>query len=229
MCATCQEPVSAAGGRGTPVYAPPEGEARLRGLLENLSAYLYSRENDDVDPLIRMAVAHYQFEAIHPFSDGNGRTGRVVNILYLVEPNLLRLPILYLSGYIIRNKIGYCEGLRGVTENGAWEDWIVYMLDAVEATARETRDRIVAIRAALDAALPVAIEAMGRSYRKEAVEYVFENPYTKIGSIMRRMDVHRTTASTYLQSLERAGILRAIRLGREVYYVNSELMKLLKG
>lgn len=214
---------------GETVYAPPEGRERLRRLLDNLSDYLYPREDDGVDPLIRMAVAHYQFEAIHPFSDGNGRTGRVVNILYLVEQGLLRLPVLYLSGYIIRNKGGYYEGLRGVTEEGRWEDWIVYMLDAVESTARETRDRIVAIRAAMDNAFPIAQEAMGRGYRKEVVEHIFENPYTKIASLMRRMGVHRTTASLYLQSLEKAGILRAIKIGREIYYFNSDLMNLLRA
>ncbi len=214
---------------GETVYAPPEGQDRIRRLLDNLSDYLYPPAKDEIDPLIRMAVAHYQFEAIHPFPDGNGRTGRVVNILYLVEKGLLKLPILYLSGHIIRNKAGYYEGLRGVTESGSWEDWIVYMLDAVEQTAREMRDRIVAIRAAMDEACAIAREAMGRGYRKEVVEYVFESPYTKIGGVMARMGVHRTTASTYLQDLERVGILRATRLGREVYYFNSELMRLLRG
>lgn len=210
---------------GEVVYAPPEGEERLRRLLDNLSTYLY--EDDDIDPLIKMAVAHYQFEAIHPFPDGNGRTGRVINILYLVDQGLLRQPVLYLSGHIIRNKGAYYEGLRGVTEGGAWEDWVVYMLDAVEATAREMRDRIVSIRRELDAAFASARDIMGRSYRKEAVEIVFEQPYTKIQTYASRMEVHRTTASGYLQDLERMGLLQSAKIGKEVYYVNTTLMRLL--
>jgi Fic family protein len=212
---------------GEVVYAPPEGEERLRRLLDNLSAYLYSEE--DIDPLIKMAVAHYQFEAIHPFPDGNGRTGRVINILYLVDQGLLRLPVLYLSGHIIRNKAAYYEGLRAVTEEGAWEDWIGYMLDAVEATARETKDRIDSIREALDGAFVLARTAMGRSYKKEVVEIVFEQPYTKIQALANRIDVHRVTASDYLQSLERVGLLTSVKIGKETYYINTTLMRVLRG
>ncbi len=210
---------------GKPVYTPPEGKARIAGLLENLSDYMNSE--DGTDPLIKMAVAHYQFEAIHPFHDGNGRTGRIVNILFLVHAGVLDLPILYLSHYIIQNKPAYYRGLRGVTEEGRWEEWITFMLRAIEVTALDTRRRIVAIRDALAAAVVFASENMTRGYRKELIELVFQQPYTRIRFLEEAGLAKRDAASANLRELERIGILRSIKRGREVLYVNELLLEIL--
>lgn len=212
---------------GEPIYAPPEGEERIRALLDNLSEYLYAR--DDVDPLIKMAIAHYQFEAIHPFPDGNGRTGRVLNTLYLVERGLLGLPTLYLSRYIISNKAAYYEGLRRVTEEGAWEDWIVYILDGIERTANDTKERILGIRASLLEALDYARAQMGRRYRKELIELIFQQPFTRIAFLEQAGIARRDAASVHLRELERIGLLRSHKYGRDVLYFNETLFKLLSA
>jgi Fic family protein len=212
-------------GRGEAVYTPPEGEDRLRGLLANLENFLHA--DDDLDPLVKLAVGHYQFEAIHPFTDGNGRTGRIINILYLVEQRLLALPVLYLSHYIIRHKAAYYGGLRRVTEEGAWEAWILYMLDAIEVTARQTRERIFRIRALMDDATRIARERAPKVYSKDLIELIFERPYCRIRFLEERGIAKRQAASAYLRTLEEAGLLRSLRLGREVYYVNDQLMRIL--
>lgn len=210
---------------GEPIYAPPEGETLIRSLLDNLSAYLCAE--DGVDALIKMAVAHYQFEAIHPFSDGNGRTGRILNILYLVEQGLLGIPVLYLSRFIIQNKGAYYEGLRRVTEEGAWEEWIVYLLDAVEQTARDTKARILAIRDALRVAVEVARAQMKKGYSKELIELVFLQPYTRIANLEAAGIAKRDAASEYLRELARIGILRGVKHGRERLYLNPRLLEIL--
>jgi Fic family protein len=210
---------------GEPVYTPPEGEDRIRRFLDNLSEYIYA--TDDLDPLIKMAVVHYQFEAIHPFPDGNGRTGRVVNLLFLLEKELLSLPILYLSRFIIEHKPDYYATLRAVTESEAWEEWIVYMLQAVEHTALFTRDMIRQIRIALDEAVVLARQNMGRAYSKELVELVFAQPYTRIASVVRAGLAKRQTASEHLRELERIGLLRSVKLGSEMLYLNTRLMRIL--
>ncbi|HVT11128.1 MAG TPA: Fic/DOC family N-terminal domain-containing protein [Fimbriimonadaceae bacterium] len=208
-----------------PIYTPPVGELFIRRLLDNLSDFLYA--TDPTDPLIKMAVAHYQFEAIHPFSDGNGRTGRVLNILYLVDRGLLDLPVLYLSRHILEHKADYYSGLRQVTEEGSWEDWIVYMLEALEVTAIDTRNRVLQIRQALDTAIAEAKAKMSRGYSKELIELVFEQPYSRIRFLESRNIAKRQTASEYLKELHRIGLLRPIKRGRELYYVNDTLMKIL--
>lgn len=210
---------------GEPIYAPPEGEALIRSLLDNLSEYLYA--DDDVDPLIKMAVAHYQFEAIHPFPDGNGRTGRVLNILYLVERGLLGIPVLYLSRYIIQNKGAYYEGLRKVTEDKAWVDWILYMLEGIEQTATDTKDRIVSIRRSILEAVEKARLEMRKGYSKELIELVFQQPYTRISSVEKAGIAKRDAASEYLRELNRIGILRGIKFGREMLYMNDKLLEIL--
>lgn len=210
---------------GKVIYTPPEGETLIRDLLDNLSEYMYA--DDDIDPIIKLAVAHYQFEAIHPFTDGNGRTGRVLNILYLVDRELLDIPVLYLSRHIIENRAGYYQGLRRVTEEGAWEDWIVYMLEAIEATAADTRTRILEIRRALDEAIEFARLNMARGYRKELIELIFEQPYTRIQFLERAGIAKRQTASDYLKELERIGLLRGFKFGRDRLFVNPKLMDIL--
>lgn len=207
------------------IYAPPSGERRLRELLDNLLDYLQAQ--DGVDPLIKMAVAHYQFEAIHPFPDGNGRTGRVLNILHLVNQGLLDLPVLYLSRSIIQNKRLYYEGLRRVTEEHAWEDWIVYILEAVEATAVATKVKVLGIRDALTRAIEQARTDMTRGYSKELIELVFQQPYTRISFLDRAGIAKRDAASAYLRELERIGILKGVKHGRERLYINHKLQQLL--
>ena len=206
---------------GDKIYTPPDGAERLRGLLENLSQFIYA--NDDLDPLIKMAMLHYQFEAIHPFSDGNGRTGRIINILYLVSQELIDVPVLYLSRYIIDHKAAYYRGLKRVTEDQAWEEWVLYLLDAVEQTAIETRDKILTIRRVLDEALVFARESVPKVYSKELIELIFQQPYCKIQSVEQAGIAKRQTASFYLQELERIGLLRGVKIGRERLYVNDAL------
>lgn len=210
---------------GEAIYVPPVGEAIIREKLENLVSYFYA--NDGIDPLIKMAAAHYQFEAIHPFPDGNGRTGRVLNILYLVSQNLLSIPVLYLSCYIIGNKRPYYQGLRRVTEEGAWEEWILYMLDGMEQTAIATKDKILSIREAIGEATAKARTEMNRGYSKELIELVFEQPYTRISFLEQQGIAKRDTASAYLKDLVRLGILRGVKHGRERLYINLKLLRLL--
>jgi Fic family protein len=210
---------------GEALYTPPEGEDRLRDLLHNLGEFLHAA--DDLDPLVKLAIGHYQFEAIHPFTDGNGRTGRIVNILYLVEQGLLDLPVLYLSHYIIRNKTAYYEGLRRVTEEQAWEDWILYLLDAVEVTSRQTRERIIRVRDLMVETLAIARERAKKAASKEVVELIFEQPYCRGRFLEDRGLASRNTATAYLNAFADANILRRVKLGREVYYVNDQLMDLL--
>ena len=210
------------------IYWPPEGEETIRALLENLEEYI--QNGHDVDPLIKMAIIHYQFEAIHPFDDGNGRTGRIINILYLIQEKLLHQPVLYLSDSIIRNKSEYYRLLRGVTEKNEWEPWILFMLKAVEETSRETMRRIDDIRLLMDETISFAKDKLpGRVYSKELIELLFEQPYCKTGILVDRGIAKRQTAAEYLKELEKAGILRRKQSGRENLYLNVRLFDLLSG
>ena len=210
---------------GEVVYTPPEGESVIRDLLGNLEQFIHA--DDDLDPLVRLAVVHYQFEAIHPFTDGNGQTGRIANILYLVEKGLLDIPILYLSHFIIKNKNDYYKGLRKVTEENAWEEWIIYLLHAIETTAKQTRDKIYRIRDLMNETRELAREKAGKAYSKDLIELIFELPYCKIGFLEQRGIAKRQTASTYLKALERIGILESMKAGREIYYLNTRLLEFL--
>ncbi|MEX2609161.1 MAG: Fic family protein [Gemmatimonadota bacterium] len=210
---------------GKVIYTPPEGEARLRDLLSDLEKYLYME--DDLDPLVRLAVMHYQFEAIHPFTDGNGRTGRILNILFLTERNLLDIPVLYLSRYILERRSDYYAGLRAVTERGRWEAWILYILDAVESTSRHTENRIRAIRSLMDHWIERVRSERPKIYSRELIEIVFRNPYTKIRFIEEAGLATRQTASKYLQALAEMNLLAAVRSGREIYYLNTDLLRIL--
>ncbi|WP_457665386.1 Fic family protein [Thiolapillus sp.] len=216
------------GNDGRIVYTPPEGEERLRALLGNLEQFVHDDESG-LDPLIRLAVMHYQFEAIHPFGDGNGRTGRVINILYLVERGLLELPVLYLSRYIIRNKPDYYEGLRRVTEEQAWEDWILFMLRGIEEMARETRELIRQIADLMVETGEIARIKAPKAYSKDLIELIFEQPYCKIRFLEERGLAKRQTASTYLKAFAGVGLLRPVKAGREVYYINDRLLRVLAG
>lgn len=206
---------------GEVIYTPPVGEAVIRDKLANLEQFIHA--DDDLDPLIKMAVMHYQFEAIHPFPDGNGRTGRILNLLYLVEKQLLDIPVLFLSRYIIANKADYYLGLRGVTERQDWENWVLYMLRAVEATAQQTFDQVNRILILMeDVQRKVQAEA-ANIYSKDLIEVIFRQPYTKIQFLVDAGIAKRQTASRYLQTLASLGVLREEPIGREKYYINDAL------
>lgn len=212
---------------GQTVYTPPEGEKIIREKLGNLELFLNDDTFCDFDPLVKMAIAHYQFEAIHPFPDGNGRTGRIINVLYLAKKGLLELPVLYLSSYIIRKKAAYYILLRGVTETGDWESWIMYMLQAVEETAAKTIEKILGIKELMDSTVKEVKTKLPSIYSKELVETLFERPYTKIESLVGKNLAVRQTASKYLKDLEGIGILQSRKIGKEIVYLNKGLVKIL--
>ena len=210
----------------TITYTPPAGGGVMRAKLRNLEEFLLA--DDDLDPLVRMAVGHYQFEAIHPFTDGNGRTGRILNILFLLHAGLLRIPVLYLSRHLIQNKVEYYRLLRGVTERAEWEQWLLFLLTGVEETAQWTTGRIVAIRDLLDETLArCRAKLPSKVYSKELVELIFTQPYCKIQFLVEAGIARRQTASVYLQELEKIGILTAERQGREILYRHPALLKVL--
>ncbi len=209
------------------VYTPPRGRAVIVALLRNLEAFL--QEPGGFDPLIKMAVAHYQFEAIHPFVDGNGRTGRILNLLYLVQTELLSIPVLYLSRYIIQNKAEYYRRLRAVTEQADWEGWLLFMLTAVEETARWTTGQVLAIRTLLDATAERCRAEIPKVYSKELIELIFNQPYCKIGFVIDAGIAERKTASFYLRELERIGILVSEKRGREIVYRHPALLEVLSA
>jgi Fic family protein len=210
---------------GEVIYTPPEGEKLLRDKLANWETYLHNVE--DVDPLIRMAVTHYQFEAIHPFTDGNGRTGRVLNLLFLVEQKLLTIPVLYLSRYIIENKANYYQLLLNVTTSDAWEAWILYILDAVRETAIWTTNKIVAIRDLLDRTADIMKREAPRIYTRELAEIIFVQPYCRIGNLVDAGIAQRQSASLYLKALCEIGVLEERKSGREKLFINPALLAIL--
>ena len=208
------------------IYTPPDGELVIREKLKNLEDYIHSK--DDIDPLIKLALIHYQFEAIHPFSDGNGRTGRIINILYLVQQGLLELPVLYLSKFIIDKKNDYYHLIRQVTEQDLWEPWIIYILDAVEETSNFTRDKILEIRDLMNETFELAKEKLPRRvYSKELIEIIFRQPYTKGQFLVDEGIAERKTAAEYLKELEKVGILSGEKVGKEMLYINTKLYELL--
>lgn len=217
--------VIANGETGKTIYTPPEGEGVLRDKLANLEQFMHA--DDTMEPLVKLALLHYQFEAIHPFADGNGRTGRVLGILFLTYKGLLNLPVLYLSRYIVEHKQDYYILLRDVTEKGAWEPWILYILDAVEQMSIVTRDRILAIRALMEQTMERVKTEAPKIYSKELVELLFRQPYTKGQFVVDAGIAKRKTASTYLHELERIGVLKSQKMGTETLYLNTRLYDLL--
>ena len=215
-------------GRGSLVYSPPEGEDLIIEKLKNLDEFIHN-DQDKFDPLVKLAVIHYQFEAIHPFTDGNGRTGRIINVLYLVYKRLLDLPILYLSRYIIQYKAQYYRLLRNVTAKNEWGPWILYMLDAVEKTSLETKKKILRIKDLMDQTLKDAREKLpSYVYSKELVELLFEQPYCKVQFVVDKGIAKRQRASVYLMELERIGILTKKKVGKENLFLNLKFYRLLK-
>jgi len=210
---------------GEVIYTPPEGEAHLRDLLSNWERFLH--QQTDLDPLIRMAVGHYQFEAIHPFTDGNGRTGRVLNILYLIQAGLLNLPILYLSRHVIAHKVDYYRLLLGVTCDQAWEPWLLFMLQAVAETSRWTTGKIAAIRALAEHTAEHVRASLPKIYTRELVDVIFEQPYCRIGNLVDKGIAQRQAASRYLHELVALGVLREMPFGKEKLFIHRKLMRLL--
>lgn len=207
------------------IYTPPEGEEVIRSLLANWERFIHNQQ--DLDPLIRMAVAHYQFEAIHPFTDGNGRTGRVINSLYLIQEDLLTLPILYLSRYIIQNKNDYYRLLLKVTQEQAWEEWIVFILKGVEQTSKWTANKIQAITLLADHTREHIKESLPKAYSYELVNLIFEQPYCRINNLVEKDIAKRQTASSYLKQLCDINVLVEMEFGREKLFIHPKLLDLL--
>lgn len=210
---------------GEVIYTPPVGEDVLRTMLADWERFLHNAV--EIDPLIRMAVAHYQFEAIHPFTDGNGRTGRIVNSLFLIQEGLLTLPILYLSRYIIQNKADYYRLLLQVTREQAWEAWIIYVLKGVEETATWTTAKIAAIRALSEHTVEFVRNKLPKVYSHELVSLIFELPYCRISSLADAGIAKRQAASQYLKQLVEIGVLIEAPVTKEKLFIHPKLMQLL--
>ena len=210
---------------GKVIYTPPAGEDDIRRLLADWENFLHGE--DDIDPLVKMAMAHYQFEAIHPFIDGNGRTGRVLNVLYLIECGLLTLPILYLSRYIVENKADYYRLLTSVTRTGESDEWVLFILRGVEQTSSWTTQKIDAIRRLVDHTSDYLRRALPKIYSHELVQVIFEQPYCRIGNLTERNIAKRQTASVYLKQLCGVGVLHEIQSGKEKLFVHPKLIRLM--
>ncbi len=209
------------------MYTLPDGEGVLRAKLANWERYIH--DADETDPLIRLAVMHYQFEAIHPFIDGNGRTGRVLNLLYLVDKGLLDITILYLSRHVIQNKALYYQHLLEVTIQQAWEKWIIFMLEAVRQTAEWTSAKIHAIRELGDETAAAIRQQLPKVYSHELAERIFINPYCRTSDLVEAGIAQRQTAALYLKALTAEGFLDRIKAGSENLYINSPPLGLLSG
>ena len=212
---------------GEVIYTPPEGQKLLQQKLENWADFMQNCV--EVDPLVRMAVQHYQFEAIHPFSDGNGRTGRILNILFLLQHGLLDSPILYLSRFIIQNKADYYRLLKGVTNEQAWSDWIMFILKGVEDTCNWTTEKIKAIRELMEHTAEYTHTSLPKIYTWELVELLFKQPYCRIQNLVDAGIAKRQTASVYLKQLCDIGILKEVKSGRENIFVHPKYIELLTG
>lgn len=212
---------------GDVVYQPPQDPAEIKRLMGNFLEHFHRDEPGGLDPLVRMAVLHYQFESIHPFYDGNGRAGRILNLLHLVLHGMLDLPVLYLSRYIMRHKPDYYRGLQAVREDEAWEAWVLYMLSAVEETSRETLTKVRGIRDLMQATKLRLRGELPKLYSQDLLNNLFRHPYTKIEFIERDLGVSRPTATKYLAALEKRGLLRKTKLGRTNFYINEPLFNLL--
>lgn len=208
---------------GRVVYTPPEGSDRIRDMLANWEQFIH--DGRDVDPLVRMAIAHYQFEAIHPFTDGNGRTGRILNLLLLVDLGLLDIPVLYLSRYIIEHKEDYYRLLLEVTTKQRWEEWLLFMLRAVHETARWTTAKIKSIKLLMVETAQSMKANAPKIYSRELVDLIFLQPYCRISDVVEADIAQRQAASIYLRALAETGLLKELRVGREKIFINLGLMR----
>lgn len=213
---------------GETIYTPPQDATEIITLMRDLERFINDAEQLAVDPLIKMALIHYQFESIHPFYDGNGRTGRILNVLYLVKEGLLDVPVLYLSRHIVRTKADYYRLLQSVREHDAWEAWVLYMLDGVEQTAGQTITTINAIKTALFD-YKHRIRSGFKFYSQDLINNLFTHPYTKIEFVQRDLKVSRLTATKYMDALAAEGLVKKRKIGRSNYYINVALNGILIG
>ena len=213
-------------GGGQLVYEPPQDARDVQRLMAELEQFINEEPAYPADPLIRMALIHHQFESIHPFYDGNGRTGRIINVLYLVKAGLLDIPVLYLSRHIVRTKPDYYRLLQGVRDDDAWEAWVLYMLQAVEVTATETLVTVQAIKTLLQQT-KLRIRSQYKFYSQDLINNLFNHPYTRVEFLCRDLGVSRVTATKYLDTLAADGVLEKVRSGRNNYYINHALFELL--
>ncbi len=211
---------------GEIIYTPPQDPEEIKDLMSNLEKFINNKEACDFDPIVKMAIIHYQFESIHPFYDGNGRTGRIINILYLIQEKLQDLPILYLSNYIIKNKSDYYRLLQEVRTKNNWEEWLLFMIKAVDKTSRETIDLIIKIRELMMNYKHILRDNY-KFYSQDLLNNLFKHPYTKIEFIQRDLNVSRITAANYLNQLADDKLLTKKKLGTANYYINDPLFKLL--
>ncbi|MDJ0823372.1 MAG: Fic family protein [Paracoccaceae bacterium] len=211
---------------GEIVFVPPQSAIDIQSHMQALESFINCDLPEDIDPLVAMAIIHHQFESIHPFPDGNGRLGRILNVLYLCKMKLLDIPILYISRFIVRHKDEYYRLLQETRDKGNWEPWVLFMLGAVENTARHTFDVVGEIRRLIDEFKSVLRETT-KIYSHELVNNLFRHPYTRIEYVMDEVGVSRPTAGRYLDQIVEAGLLDKIRIGKNNYYVNVQLVSLL--
>lgn len=212
---------------GETVYTPPQHHEEILALMANLEQFINDDELCDWDPLTKMAVIHHQFESIHPFYDGNGRTGRIINILYLVKQGLLSVPVLYLSRYINQNKADYYRLLQAVRVADAWQEWVLYMLEGIVQTSQQTIVLILGIKELMQHHKHKLRDELPKIYSQDLINNIFRHPYTKIDFVMAELRIHRNTAAKYLEELVRVGLLSKHKLGKENYYLNDALFALL--
>ncbi len=215
--------------KGETIYTPPQDYETIVKLMGNLEQYINVQKESDPHPLIKMAIIHFQFESIHPFYDGNGRTGRIINMLYLTLNDLLDLPILYLSRYIIQNKADYYRLLQAVRDTDNWESWILFMLEGVSQTAKDTIKLVNNIRALMDSCKADFKAKLPKIYSKELLDILFKHPYTKIEHVENELGIAYLTARSYLDQLDKVGLLSKQKIGKSNFYVNTPLFDLLQG
>ncbi|UZO81559.1 Fic family protein [Aquimarina sp. ERC-38] len=208
------------------IYTPPQDKNKIVALMDNLQEFVNNNDLSDLDPIVKMAVIHFQFESIHPFYDGNGRTGRIINILYLITQQLLNLPILYLSNFIIKHKLDYYSLLQEVRETNHWENWLLFMLEGVEETAKDTV-RLITDMKQLMASSKKQLRDNYKFYSQDLLNNLYRHPYTKIDFIAEDLKVSRLTAANYLNTLAKDGVLIKQKVGTANYYINQPLFNLL--
>lgn len=216
---------------GETIYSPPQNGLDVENYMNQLETFINTPELCDWDPLIKLAVIHHQFESIHPFYDGNGRTGRIISILLLVTNNLLNLPVLYLSRYIIHNKSEYYRLLQAIRENEDnekdWQNWVMFILKGIEITARNAIGMVVSIRNLMQEYKAVLRPLFGRQYKHDLLNHLFSQPYTKIDFMCNALQIQRTTAAKYLEAIVSTGLLKKVRVWRTNYYINTKLLMIL--
>ena len=210
---------------GRVIYTPPSGEAVLLEKLANWEKFIH--EEIEFDPLVQLAVMHYQFEAIHPFTDGNGRTGQILNILFLVDLGLLEIPVLYLSRYIIGHKQDYYQYLDRIATQGDWESWILFMLDAIQETAKWTTQKIQAIRQLMEITTEYVKANRPKVYNRDLLDLIFVQPYCRIANVVDAGIAHRQTAANYLKELCEIGVLKETKVGRDKLFIHPRFLQLL--